>query len=106
MSKNMQQAETNNNQAYVRKAKYDPEFKASVLEVWNSGIYATMVDCAKNYGIKVDTLYNWVYNARKTNSAPQSHSPEVMALKKELASTKMELEVLKKAAIYFANHAR
>jgi transposase len=86
-----------------RKA-YDVEFRKQILEVWNSGAYASVPECAKNYGLNENTLYNWIH---KSKAMPTSESnAEVVKLKKELAKAKMELEILKKAAIYFANHAR
>ena len=88
----------------VTRKNYDLNFKKQVLEVWTSGTYATVTDCAKNYGLNENTLYNWIH---KSKIAPKSDSNvEMTALKKELARAKMELEILKKAAIYFANHAR
>ena len=82
---------------------YDADFRKNVVEVWNSGAYATVTDCARNYGINENTIYNWI---RRSKSPSETNDPELITLKKELARTKMELEILKKAAIYFANHAR
>jgi transposase len=83
---------------------YDAEFKKQILDVWNSGAYATVPECAKSYGLNENTLYNWIHKSKATPN-PES-TPEVVKLKKELSRAKMELEILKKAAIYFANHAR
>jgi transposase len=83
---------------------YDAEFKKQVLEVWNSGVYTSVPECAKSYGLNENTLYNWIH---KSKALPSTESnAEMVKLKKELAKAKMELEILKKAAIYFANHAR
>ena len=83
---------------------YDVEFRKQILEVWNSGAYTSAAECAKSYGLNENTLYNWIH---KSKSVPNTESnAEVVKLKKELARAKMELEILKKAAIYFANHAR
>jgi len=86
--------------------KYDAEFKSQVLDVWNSGSYSTIVECAKSYNINESTLYNWLYKDKQSPSVSNNQSSEIVSLKKELTKTKMELEILKKAAIYFANHAR
>jgi transposase len=88
------------------RTKYDADFKRQVLDVWNSGTYTTIVECAKNYGIKENTLYNWLHQAKKSPVILSSNNSEIVNLKKELSRAKMELEILKKAAIYFANHAR
>lgn len=85
--------------------KYDPEFKRQVIDVWHSGAYATVVECAKSYGINDNTLHSWLHDARKSPIITETNA-EIIKLKKELSKTKMELEILKKAAIYFANHAR
>lgn len=83
---------------------YDSEFRKQILDVWNSGAYASVTECAKNYCLNENTLYNWIHKSKATPDAVSS--AEVVQLKKELARAKMELEILKKAAIYFANHAR
>ena len=88
----------------VRRKSYDAEFRKQILEVWNSGAYTSVPECAKSYGLNENTLYNWIHKS-KTAPSPESNA-EMLKLKKELARAKMELEILKKAAIYFANHAR
>ena len=40
----------------IRKS-YDADFKKQVLEVWHSGAYESAADCARNYGINENTLY-------------------------------------------------
>jgi len=84
---------------------YDADFKRQVVDVWNSGIYSTVVECAKNYNINENTLHTWLHESRKNPATVETNS-EIVNLKKELSKTKMELEILKKAAIYFANHAK
>jgi transposase len=88
-----------------RRIQYDEDFKRQVLEVWNSGIYATIVECAKSYNINENTLYNWLHRAGKSQEVMGSNI-EIVKLRKELSRAKMELDILKKAAIYFANHAK
>lgn len=85
--------------------RYDSDFKAQVLAIWYSGAYATVVDCAKSYNIKENTLHTWLHSAQK-KQIPIATNSDILNLKKELSRTKMELDILKKAAIYFANHAR
>lgn len=88
----------------VNRKSYDAEFRNQILEVWNSGAYANVPEFAKSYGLNENTLYNWIHKSKVTPSTESN--AEVVKLKKELARAKMELEILKKAAIYFANHAR
>ena len=84
---------------------YDEDFKRQVLEVWRSGAYATVAECAKSYDINENTLNNW-RNRDNMDPAEVETNSEMQRLKKELAKAKMELEILKKAAIYFATHAK
>lgn len=101
----MSKIKSNLDNSKTTRTKYSTEFKAQVLEIWHSGVYETMAECARSYGINENTLYNWLHKTRQSVAKNESNS-EVMSLKKELARTKMELEILKKAAIYFANHAK
>lgn len=84
---------------------YDEDFKRQVLEVWRSGAYATVAECAKSHDINENTLNNW-RNRDNLDPAEVETNSEMQRLKKELAKAKMELEILKKAAIYFATHAK
>ena len=36
---------------------YDADFKRQVVDVWRSGAYATVVECAKSYNINENTLH-------------------------------------------------
>ncbi len=40
----------------LAKKSYNEEFKAQVIEVYNSGIYATVEECAKGYNVPTNTL--------------------------------------------------
>ena len=88
----------------VNRKAYDVEFKQQILDVWRSGTYTSVPECDRSYGLNENTLYNWIH---KSKAMPKTESDkEVVKLKKELARAKMELEILKKAAIYFANHVK
>jgi transposase len=86
------------------KNKYDAEFREQVVEVYNSGAYETVAECANSYGIKESTLHTWISKSKK--AVEVSKDPEYVNLKKENIRLKMELEILKKATIYFASHAK
>jgi transposase len=88
----------------INRTMYEPEFKEQVLEIWNSGIYKTVTECARSYGIKESTLHTWISKSKQPIEA--NKDPEYVKLKKEHIKLKMELEILKKAAIYFASNAR
>jgi transposase len=85
-----------------------PEFRAQVIGVYKSGVYDSVLACAKAYGINSKTLHGWLrkHDSITTPSAIALQNAELTALKKELAKAKMENEILKKAAIYFANQAQ
>ena len=93
--------------ACKRKA-YPQEFKDQVVGVYKSGVYNSVDACAAAYDISGKTLYNWIYryNQSTTPKAVSEQQTELVRVKKELAKAKMENEILKKAAIYFANQAR
>ena len=85
---------------------YDVDFKRQVLDVWYSGTYTTIIECAKSYGINDNTLNTWLHLDKKSPPVSSSINLEMISLKKELTKARMELDILKKAAIYFANHAK
>ncbi len=67
---------------------------------------------AKSLGISGQTLHNWV-KAEATGQlrdvagkAVSTEQMEIARLKAELARTRMERDILKKAAAYFARESR
>jgi len=69
-------------------------------------------EAARRLGIPEGTLSNWVMRARRTTgpAAPGSRSmveieAEVKRLRKELARARLERDILKKAAAYFAKES-
>ena len=95
--------EQTNNQI---KKKYTAEFKQQVLEVFRSGVYESAVACAQAYGIKEMTFYQWLRRASIIKPDKTSQELELLQLRKELARARMELDILKKATIYFASQAK
>lgn len=91
----------------VRK-RYEPEFIQQILGVYRSGVYAKIEDCANAYNISKKTLSGWIAKHKKASSPDilLKQNEEISNLKKELAKAKMELEILKKASIYFASQVR
>jgi transposase len=92
----------------IKNKSYSKDFKDQVIAVYKSGVYETIKDCAAAYNISNKTLSGWLcaYNRKAAPSAISDQQAEFDGLKKELARAKMENEILKKAAIYFANQAR
>ena len=73
----------------------------------------SVAEAAKQLGISERTLGNWVRLAKKhgTPQGPGKHRPvsdleaEVAKLRRELAVSQMECDILKKAAAYFARES-
>lgn len=111
---NLHNNTTNVNDNYVTNNKrtprkrYEPEFIQQVVGVYRSGVYASIDECATAYNVPKKTLFGWLNKHRK-HTAPDllaQQQEENARLKKELARAKMELDILKKASIYFASQAR
>ena len=97
----------------MQRKKYTQEFKDSTVQlVKNSD--ETVVQIAKDLGINIKTLYNWMKADRKSSkyaedcSMPlkphtkESLTEENQRLRKENRVLKQEREILKKATAYFA----
>lgn len=95
--------------------QYTEEFKVETVRLAESiGGNAT----AKRLGIPQSTVTNWVRRARAgrlggvaDEAAPVKRpvselEAENSRLRRELASTKLDLEIVKKAAAYFAKESR
>lgn len=85
------------------KIKATEEFKNQVIEVYKSGVYSTAKECAENYGINPKTFSRWLIDSCKPAA---NENQEFKSLQKENARLKMENEILKKAAAYFAVHVK
>ena len=92
------------------RGQYTLEFKREAVRLVRGGEAISSV--AKTLGISAQTLHNWVKAegagqlrevAGKAVSAEQM---EIARLKAELAKTRMERDILKKAAAYFARESR
>ena len=91
--------------------RYSKEFKDSSVQLALSGT-ASIVQTARDLGLSDNTLYNWISEYRKANSIQSNASlnrtpeqQEIINLKKELARSRQECEILKKATAYFAREA-
>jgi transposase len=84
---------------------YTKEFKDQLIEIYNSGIYESAAECARNYQVPERLFYQWL-GANKKQSKPGDQSLELAKLKKENLQLKMENEILKKATVYFAKQMK
>lgn len=92
--------------------QYDEQLKQQAIEMAIEGT-KPIAQIARDLEIKHNTLYGWVNKYRQANNI-QSEQPKVPTpinleaenkkLKRELARAKEDVELLKKAAAYFAVH--
>ena len=100
---------------WVANRKYTDEFKVEAVRLAESigGSKA-----AKRLGIPDSSLWNWM-GQRRTNKLKAADGTPVPVkrslaeaeaenakLRRELASTQLDLEIVKKAAVYFAKESR
>jgi transposase len=92
--------------------KYTAEFRDAAVKQVNAG-GRTMTAVARSLEMSNKTLANWVYRARKGQALvkrqpaqPVSElEAEVSRLRQENTRLKLEKEILKKAAAYFAKES-
>ena len=91
------------------RARYTLEFKEEVVRLVTGGERVATV--AKNFGLSEQTLHNWVKAAGngglKGSATPavSAEQMEISRLRTELSRVKMERDILKKAAAYFARES-
>jgi len=93
--------------------KYTKEFRQEAVKlVIDEGL--SVHEAAKRLSLAASTLSNWVraYKGGKLAEVGKNHRPltelelELRKTKKELAEVKMERDILKKAAAYFAKESQ
>jgi transposase len=93
----------------TKRKRYTEEFKRQAVELLGTRDRSGM-DVARELGIRQNQLYKWREELKRKGDAafrgpgrrPVSQDDEVTRLKRENARLKAELEILKKAAAYFA----
>jgi transposase len=97
----------------IPKAVYTKEFREEAVKLaMTDGV--SVSEAARRLSISMKTLANWVRAAKdgKLENVGQSQKPlteieaELGRLKRELAEVKMERDLLKKFATYFAKESR
>lgn len=89
----------------TKRQKYTKEFKQEAAKLVIEGGY-TQTEACKNLGVANKNLSRWVAQAKGSNAQQQTKTPEnieLSRLKKENQQLKLEREILKKAAAFFAN---
>lgn len=103
----------------VPKRQYTDEFKIEAVRLAES---VGQHEAARRLGVPVATLGNWTRRNLLSNSAEKAGGHDVLAkratrpiseleaensrLRKELASAKLDIEILSKATAYFAKGSR
>ena len=91
---------------------FDKEFKISAVKMVIEG-KESILKVSKDLGISDNTLRNWknAYEREKITSVPgkENQKPEdaeITALRKELARTKEQRDILKKAVAFFSQYEK
>ncbi|GHU69251.1 transposase [Clostridia bacterium] len=84
--------------------KYDEEFKKNAVKL-SYASPKTVAEIAEDLGVGPNLLYRWRqrYTADGDKTKYATLEEELRATQRELAETKMERDMLKKAAAYFAS---
>ena len=91
------------------RARYTLEYKQEAVRLARSG--QSIGSVARSLGISDQTVHNWVKaeaEGRLTTASVRPFSAEqteIARLKAELARVRMERDILKKAAAYFAKES-
>jgi transposase len=89
----------------ARKRKYGAEFKAEAVKLLSSS-GRPLVHVAAELGIPPSTLESWADRAKEKSSEDgklfESERDELLRLRRENERLRMEREILKKAAAFFA----
>ncbi len=86
----------------MTKPKYSLEFKKEAVKLITEQGYS-IAQVSENLDVSTRNLYNWK-NDKKISGISKSseQNKELAKLRKEVAQLKMEREILKKAAAFFA----
>jgi transposase len=90
----------------IRK-KYDEDFRKNAVKLSCASPKAVR-EIAEDLGIHENLLYNWrrEYTSDGDKTKYATLEEENRALRRELAETRLERDMLKKAAAYFASHQK
>jgi transposase len=96
----------------IPQGRYTKEFREEAVKLVTEGKMAVL-QAARQLSLPPSTLENWIkaHKAGKLANVGKTYRPltdiemELVRMKKELAEVKMEREILKKAAAYFAKES-
>ena len=88
-----------------KRTYYTEEFKAEAVKLVTERGYS-QAEAAENLGINSNNLSRWILQAQESVSGKglsNSEQKELIELRRENKRLKLEREILKKAAVFFAN---
>ena len=96
----------------IPQGKYSPEFRAEAVKLVASGL--SIMQVGKQLSIPKSSLHKWVCAEKagklgdlgKGQRVPTEQEMEIARLRRELAETRQERDLLKKFAAYFAKESR
>ena len=86
--------------------KHTAEFKAEAIKLAD---HVGVAEAAEKLGVYASQIYSWrtaLGNTRSLSERESQQATEIARLKRQLAEQAEELEILKKAATYFAKHQK
>jgi len=88
-------------------SKYSEEFKQEAVKLVLEQGY-TIVKACNNLGIAKSTMDNWLrqYRKNKYSHLNETEQTELSRLRKENKELRMERDILKEAAVYFAGESK
>ena len=96
----------------VKRRQYSEEFRIEAVRLLLKRGDRTVGEIAENLGVNPNQLHRWRVRYEKAVLDPSQHvretaeQAEIRRLKKEVDQLRMEREILKKAATFFAKESR
>ena len=89
-----------------RHRQHSPEFKAEAIRLVEQS-HESVSKIARDLGVTPSTLHSWVNAARPQPRDPltEDERSELQRLRREVRQVRMERDILKKAAAFFARHS-
>jgi len=94
-----------------KKTKHTEEFKKEAIKLVTEQNYS-QAETARRLGINAKNLSRWIKEAEEINCEmpkakknAKAEQEELLQLRKEVKRLRMEREILKKAAAFFANES-
>jgi transposase len=90
----------------IKYAKHSAEFRAEAIRVARDAT-APLARSARELGVNENTLRMWVKAARADEDPPlaEPERAELQRLRQQVRTLRLERDILKKAAAFFAKHS-